>query len=277
MAILSIQSRVSSGYVGNAAATPILQRLGYTVWPVDTVALSNHPAHGAFRGGPRPAAEIAALVDGLADRGLLARCDAVLTGYLGMAATGPAVLESAIRVRAAHDGALWICDPVMGDNGTFYVEAGLPDFFRDRALPAADVILPNAFEAEFLSRRSIAGAAEGAEAAAALLAQGPAAVIISGLRHGSGISAVAANADGCWRCMAPVVDAPAHGAGDVFAALFTGDFLKAHDLPGALAIAVAGTHAILEATRAAGGDDLELVAALPRLDTLEPFAVEKIR
>lgn len=276
MAILSIQSRVTSGYVGNAAAVPVLQRLGHTVWPIDTVALSNHPAHDAFRGGPRPATEIAALVDGLADRGLLARCDAILTGYLGTVEAGPVALDAAHRVRTANAGAPWICDPVMGDNGSFYVAAGIPEFYRDRALAAADAILPNAFEAGYLSGRPVAATDDAADAAAALLEKGPATVIVSGLRHGTEIGAVAANADGCWRCLAPFVEAPAHGAGDTFAALFAGTFVGTRDLPGALARAVTGTHAILQATREAGSDDLELVAALPLLDDLQPFAVEQI-
>src|SRR3546814_6119408 len=89
MAILSIQLWVSSGHVGNAAACLPLQRLGFEVWPVNTVAFSNHPAHGGHTGRLCPAGEVAALIAGLAARGLFSRCTAVLSGYLGEAATGP--------------------------------------------------------------------------------------------------------------------------------------------------------------------------------------------
>jgi hypothetical protein len=81
--VLSIQSSVVYGRVGNRAAVPVLERLGHDVWPVDTVAFSNHPAHGSFRGRIVPAAEVRDLVEAFAARGVLARCDAVLSGYLG--------------------------------------------------------------------------------------------------------------------------------------------------------------------------------------------------
>ena len=142
MSILSIQSRVVSGYVGNAAAVPVLQRLGRTVWPIATVPFSNHPAQGPHTGSTKPPKEIQALVDGLSQRNLLTRCDAVLSGYLGSANTGPVVLASAKQVRNGNPSALWCCDPVMGDHGQFYVPEDIPPFFRDQALPAADIVFP---------------------------------------------------------------------------------------------------------------------------------------
>ena len=151
MKILSIQSRVTSGYVGNAAAVPILQRLGCTVWPVDTVTFSNHPAHGAHTGGIRPAPEIEMLIRGLCNQNLLAQCDAILTGYLGSANIAPIIIAAVQRIRDANPAALWCCDPVMGDHGQFYVTEDIPRFFRNKALPNSNIILPNAFEAEHLS------------------------------------------------------------------------------------------------------------------------------
>ena len=115
MNVLSIQSAVTYGHVGNSAAVLALQRLGHDVWPVNTVTFSNHPAHGGFRGRVTPAAEVAELIRGVEERGALARCDAVLSGYLGEAGTAAVVLDAVRRVRAASPGALYCCDPVIGE------------------------------------------------------------------------------------------------------------------------------------------------------------------
>lgn len=276
MSILSIQSRVVSGYVGNAAAVPVLQRLGRTVWPIDTVTFSNHPAYGLHTGSTKPIAEIQALVDGLSQHNLLTRCDAVLSGYLGSAKTGPVVLASAERVRDGNPAALWCCDPVMGDHGQFYVPEDIPPFFRDQALPAADIVFPNAFEAAYLSGMPVETAQEAVRAANALIARGPIIVVISGIIEGNQLGTLAADANGHWKCMAPTIDAPAYGAGDVFTALFVNHFLANKNLPSALGQAVSGIHKILAATAKAQTDNLNLIAALPALDDLLPFPVERV-
>ena len=147
MNVLSIQSSVVYGHVGNRAAVPALERLGHDVWPVDTVAFSNHPAHGSFRGRIVPAAEVRDLIEGLAARGVLGRCDAVLSGYLGDPATGAVVEDAVARVRAANPRTLYCCDPVIGEVGRgAYVRAGVPEAFRDRLVPLADIVTPNPFE-----------------------------------------------------------------------------------------------------------------------------------
>ncbi len=262
MSILSIQSRVTSGHVGNAAATPVLQRLGHTVWPIDTAVFSNHPAHGGYRGGVRPAAEIEDLVAGLAARGLLAGCAAMLSGYLGAAAAGPVVHDAAKLVRAANPQAVWCCDPVMGDGGKFYVEDGIANLFRDEAVPAADIVTPNVFEAEFLTGGKIESLDDAVGAARNLLAMGPRIAVITGIRSSDSIACIAAAADGVWRVDAPIVEAPAQGAGDTLSALFLGHYLDSGDVATALSCAVSGVHAVLEATGRAGADELALIPAL---------------
>jgi len=277
MAILSIQSRVISGYVGNAAATPVLQRLGHTVWPIDTVTFSNHPAHGSFRGSSNPAREVDELVQGLHERGLFPACDGLLSGYLGTAEAGAAILNAAALVRDASPASLWCCDPVMGDNGTFYVNDDIPEFFRDRAVPTADIVVPNIFEAGYLAGQAVETHADAERAAAELLGKGPKTVIITGIKKDKSIGALLATANCMWLCMAPVVDIPASGAGDVFAALYIGHYLKSYDEIEALAQAVTGVHTVLRATAEVQTIDLQLVAALPALDNLTTFPVEKIR
>ena len=88
MNILSLQSHVAYGHVGNSAAVFALQRLGIEVWPVHTVQFSNHPGYGGFRGRAFDAGLIGDVVQGIEERGALAACDGVLSGYVGSAEIG---------------------------------------------------------------------------------------------------------------------------------------------------------------------------------------------
>ena len=156
MRFLSLQSHVAYGYVGNRAAVFPLQRLGHEVWAVNTVEFSNHTGYGAWRGRSVPADQVAEIVQGIEALGVLETCDALITGYVGDAALADVVLDTARRVRAANPKAIWCCDPVLGDTDTgIYVKPGIDAFFRDRALPAADLITPNHFELEHLTGKKI--------------------------------------------------------------------------------------------------------------------------
>src|SRR3954454_8693653 len=174
MNILSIQSWVAYGHVGNAAAVFPLQRLGFEVWAVNTVQFSNHTGYGAWRGRVFEAAHIAELIDGIAERGVLGACDAVLSGYMGDAALGEAILDAARRVKAANPRALYCCDPVIGDVGRgVFVRPGIPEFMRDRAAPAADLVTPNHYELDYLAGTTTRTLDEVEEAVAAVQALGP--------------------------------------------------------------------------------------------------------
>lgn len=277
MNVLSIHSSVAIGHVGNSGAVFALQRLGLEVWPINTVVLSNHPAHGGCRGRVTPAIEIAELVQGLVERGVLAACDAVLSGYLGAADQGPAVLAAVAAVRAANPRALWLLDPVIGDHvvsdaegtpagGRVYVKPGIAEFLRDHAAAEADILTPNGFELEFLARRT-ADSTETALAAIAALraeaARGPL-VVATGLRlrdrPRAELSMLAVDDTGAWRVGVPRLAHPAHGAGDVFAAVLLGRRLIGDDVPSALAHAAATVHAVLARTDPAAAD-LALIAA----------------
>lgn len=169
MSILSIQSHVASGRVGNSIVAFALQRLGIEVWPVHTVLFSNHPGHGPFRGKKRSPEDLSQIILGLEEHGVLGQCDAVLAGYLGSAATGQVVLDAVARVRAASPEALFFLDPVMGDEGKgLYVPEELVSFYKNAA-GEADMLAPNAFELSVLTGRTIDSAASAAEAARTLL------------------------------------------------------------------------------------------------------------
>ena len=183
--ILSIQSAVAYGHVGNSAAVFPLQRLGFEVWPVNTVLFSNHTGYGAWRGRGVELEWVEELIEGVAERGAIPRTRAVLSGYLGDPSLGAAVLRAVARVRAARADMLYACDPVMGDEGRgFFVRPGIPEFFRDHAVPAADIVTPNQFELAWLAGRSIASLEEAVAAAAAVRATGPRIVVCTSLDLG---------------------------------------------------------------------------------------------
>src|SRR5690242_20648274 len=202
-AVLSVQSRVAYGHVGNAASVFPLQRLGIEAWALDTVAFSNHTGHGQWRGAAVAAAQIAELFEGIAALGVLPHIDAILSGYLGDAATGPVLLDIVERVRAANPRALFCVDPVIGDVDTgSYVTEGIAEFFRDRALALADIATPNHFELEYLIGAPIATMADAAAAAAALRERGPAIVLVTSFAAAPAgsdqVTMLAAGPDGAW-------------------------------------------------------------------------------
>lgn len=279
--VLTIQSSVACGHVGNSGAEFALRRLGFPTVRLDTVQFSNHPAHGGFRGGPVATAVLADLLDGLTERGMLGRCGAVLSGYLGTAGNAAVVETAVTRLRAAREAAgagadtgadtVFCCDPVLGDHPRgLYVRPDIPDAMR-RLVALSDVAIPNRFELGFLTGRPVDTVSEVVAAARALAATGPALVVVTGVQASGDLGALAVTADRAWLSVAPYVDAPASGAGDVFAAVFLARWLEKRDAARALSLAVSSIHAVIAATAAAGGDELALIAAQDMLPAPSPI------
>jgi pyridoxine kinase len=284
MNVLSIQSHVAFGHVGNSAAAFPLQRLGFEVWRINTVQFSNHTGYGHWTGQVFDASHVRDLVDGIEARGALKACNAVLSGYLGDAALGEVILDAVARVREANPEALYLCDPVMGDFDTgLYVRDGIPEFLRTKAVPAADIITPNAFELETLSGIKVTTLAEAVKAAHSLLALGPKIVLVTSLVHrGTApgmIEMLLVTAEANWRVATPflAIDPLPNGAGDTVAALFLAHLLHGLAPSEAMGKAAASIFAVMEATRQAGTRELQLIAAQDQL--VEPdkeFPVERL-
>lgn len=266
MNILSIQSHVAYGHVGNAAAAFPLQRLGIEVWPVHTVQFSNHTGYGSWKGSVFDGAMIRELITGMAERGALRLCDGVLSGYMGSADIGEAILDTVLKVRRANPAARYCCDPVIGDVGRgVFVRPGIPEFMRERALPAADVITPNQFELELLAGRDTKTMADAIAAINALHARGPGAILVTSLHTGDtpadAIDIVASDGKHRFLVRTPKLPISVNGAGDAIAALFFAHYLQSQSVAEALSRAASSVFGILERTAEKGSREILLIEA----------------
>jgi pyridoxine kinase len=279
--ILSIQSAVAYGHVGNSAAVFPLQRLGFEVWPVNTVLFSNHTGYGAWRGRVVGLDWVEEIIEGIADRGAVPHTRAVLSGYLGDASLGEAVLRVVARVREARPDMLYACDPVMGDEGRgFFVRPGIPEFFKAQAVPAADLVTPNQFELAWLADQPIASMEDAVAAAAKVAAAGPSIVVCTSLLVGpeDQLGILAHSAGSTWVVWTPKLPVNLNGTGDAFTALFLGHWLTTGRLDQTLERAVSGMYALVEATHEQRSRELVLVAAQDQLvSPKRQFRAERVR
>jgi pyridoxine kinase len=266
MNILSIQSHVAYGHVGNASAVFPMQRLGVEVWPIHTVQFSNHTGYGAWKGQVFDGPVIEELVEGIAERGVLPRCDGVLSGYMGSADIGNAILSAVARVRAANPDALYCCDPVIGDVGRgVFVRPGIPEFMRDQAVPAADIVTPNQFELDYLSGIKTVALAEAKEAVSAVQLIGPKVVLVTSLHTeetpADAIDLLAGQGGSFWRVRTPKLSLHVNGAGDAIAALFFVHYARSGSAELALGEAASSVYGLLKRTEEAGSREILTVAA----------------
>lgn len=266
MNILSIQSWVTYGHVGNASAVFPMQRLGCEVWAIHTVQFSNHTGYGAWKGRVYDGTMVDELVEGLAERGVLPLCDGVISGYMGSSDIGNAILAAVDKVRSANPAATYCCDPVIGDIGRgVFVRPGIPEFMRDQAVPAADVITPNRFELEYLAGREVRRLADAKAAVTALHAVGPKVVLVTSLdtddTPDDAIDLLASDGNGFYRVRTPRLGLDINGAGDAIAALFNLHWKRSSSAAEALDLASASIYGLLKRTAEAGSREILTVAA----------------
>ena len=283
MSILSIQSSVAYGYVGNSAAVFPLQRMGFEVWPVNTVHFSNHTGYGEWRGTVLPAEDVAGIVRGIEDRGVLPGCDAVLSGYMGDASLGEVIVGAAARVKGHNPRAVYCCDPVMGDAGRgFFVRPGIPEFIKGVAVPTADIITPNQFELEFLTGFEVGDLDDTLAAADEARRLGPETVLTTSLRRGNApagtIEMLAISGEGAWLVGTPMLALEVNGAGDATAALFLARLLRGETVAEALSTTASAVHAVLEETHRTGSREIRLVSAQESIvDPPQRFEARQVR
>lgn len=277
MSILALSSHVAVGHVGNCAAVPALERRGHEVWRVDTVSFSNHPGHHKFSGKVFEGHEVAELFRGIGNHTGWKGLEGVYSGYLGTAQTGWALAKVLDEIEAASPDAVYLCDPVIGDHGRVFVRDGIEKAFRDRLVPRATIITPNAFELACLSGHRVETVADAHDAAVTLLEWGPEVVVATGVPDGDHLAVVVVTAEENWVARSPWHDRPFFGTGDLFAGLFLSHWLEHRSPAPALARTVAGLDVATTATQAAGTIDLALIANLDAITRAVPAAVAAIR
>jgi len=290
MAILSIQSHVVYGYAGNTAAVFPMQRLGREVWAINTVEFSNHTGYGVWKGKVLGGELAEELVTGLEERGVLSRCEAVLSGYLGDAAVGRAITGAVRKVRAAAPKALYCCDPVMGDvDRGFYVKPDIPDMFKNELVPLADIITPNQFELEALTGLRTNTIDNIRRAVDMIHAKGPGIVLVTSLRGGANaagasdgqIEMLASDKSGMYVISTPELPIAAGlaGSGDITAAVFLSRYLETGDIKKTLELCTASVFGIIEVSWQAHNSgsakpepmELRIIQAQKELDSPSHF------
>ncbi len=281
MNILSIQSHVAYGHVGNSAAVFPLLRMGIEVWPVHTVQFSNHTGYGPARGRVFDAPLVREVVGGIDERGVLARCNGVLSGYIGTPEIGEAILDAVARVKHANGAALYCCDPVIGDVGkSAFVRTGVAEFMRDKAVAAADIVTPNHFELEFITGRACRTLVQAREAVHALHTRGPRVILVTSVYTAgtpTDVDMLASDASGQYRLRTPKLSGIFNGAGDLTSALFFAHYLQTRHAGEALSRAGSSVFGVLQKTSQMSAEELQIVAAQDEIALpSRPFESERL-
>ncbi|MEO8319028.1 MAG: pyridoxal kinase PdxY [Bradyrhizobium sp.] len=270
MNVISIQSQVAYGHVGNSAAVFPMQMHGIDVIAVPTTLLSNRPGYPTLRGRVLEAQLVADLLRGIEERGAADACHMILSGYLGSPENAAVVADFVARAKARNPAVLYGCDPVLGDRDRgMFVQAEIPPLVRDRLCPMADVITPNHFEFEYLCGAKAATSGEMIAQAQTLLARGPSTVVITSAESSDTpdgeIETLAVERARSWRVRTPKLPISPSGTGDLFAALFAAARVQGKDTSQALGHAASAIFAVLERTAADGTEEMRIVESAERL------------
>ena len=269
MTVLSIQSSVIFGYVGNNIARPVLQTLGYDVWCVDTVNFSNHPGYGSFTGSVKEAHKIQEEINGLANLDILGDCDAILSGYLVEVETAKTVSRTIELIKEQNETAIYLLDPVIGDDGQIYVKNGLIEAFKNELLPKADVILPNQSELGWLSGLKINDVSSLKTASKYLIKCGAKTVVVTGIPEIETLTNYVVTSDAFWAISTPKLNSKFSGTGDLFSSLFTGAFLQTKDLYNALNFATEGCSIVVRETQKKDSKELIVLPVLNQFSRIK--------
>ncbi|WP_448855652.1 pyridoxal kinase PdxY [Corynebacterium camporealensis] len=266
MNILSIQSHVTYGHVGNSAAVFPLQRCGHEVWPIHTVNFSNHTGYGDWGGPLLPAEEITSIVDGIEKRGAFPQVDAILSGYQGGPDIAEVIIETVQRIKAENPQALYACDPVMGNEKSgCFVSDEIPPLLRDKVVPVADIIAPNQFELGYLTGHEVGTLEQTLGAVRAAQDIGPRTVLVTSVQRPDApedrIEMLAVDGDRAFLVSTPYLPFKRNGSGDVTAALFTGHYTETRDAKLSLERTASSVFGLLEATYEADTQELQLIQA----------------
>lgn len=272
MNVISIQSQVAYGHVGNSAAVFPMQMRGIDVVAVPTTLLSNRPGYPTIRGRVLEAPLVADLLLGIEERGAVDTAQMILSGYLGSADNAAVVADFVARAKAKNPALLYCCDPVLGDRDRgLFVHADIPPLVRDLLCPLADIITPNHFEFEWLSGAKAASIDQVLKAARAFMARGTVVITSAELADTpegeiETLAVERAKEDfKAFRVRTPKLPISPNGTGDLFAALLVAARVRGFDTPDALSHAASAIFAVLERTAASGTEEMRIVESAEQL------------
>ena len=294
--ILSIQSYVCFGYVGNRAAVFPLQRLGFDVTAVNTVQFSNHTGYEDFSGDVMTPDHLSDVLSGVERRGVYENLEAVLSGYQGDLALGELILKTVQKIKnirqAKNLPIFYCCDPVIGDVGVGrFVPLELAEFIKNQCVPMADILTPNLYELAYLTGVEVSDftSIESLKSACHQLHErGPSIILVTSIEGGlltpstdqeknsvihMLLSVKQKNTNKAYLVSTPKFEFkwPTSGAGDAVAAIFLGNFLKSQDPKLALEKTASAIFEILKATFEAGTRELQLIGAQDSI--VSPFHI----
>lgn len=255
--ILSIQSQVLGARVGNSVAAFAAERVGVRTYALPTTLLGRRPDRGPPGGGALPAETLASLFAGLAADGRLNEIDAVLVGYLGEPEQAPVILEAVEQIKLANPHAVFVVDPVLGDDGKLFVSDAIADAVLNGLVPRADWVAPNTFELELMSGRKI----EDVDSARDASRRFGKPVLTSSLRTATGIGNLYAAPNADWFCETPRLPRAPKGTGDLLTALFTARRVLGQAPAVALEAATGAVYDVIVRSLAKESEDLLLPEA----------------
>jgi pyridoxine kinase len=264
MNVISIQSQVAYGHVGNSAAVFPMQMHGIDVTAVPTTLLSNRPGYPTIRGRVLEAQLVADLLIGIEERGAVDSASMILSGYLGSAEIAAVVGDFVRRAKTRNPALLYCCDPVLGDRDRgLFVRDDIPPLVRDVLCPLADIITPNHFEFEYLCGEKAATIGHLIAQAQTLLARGPSTIVVTSAElpdtPDGEIETVAVERSKAWRVRTPKLPISPSGTGDLFASLFVAARVLEQNTRDALGHAASAIFAVLERTAARGTGEMRIV------------------
>ena len=276
MSVISIQSQVAYGHVGNSAAVFPMQMLGIDVMAVPTTLFSNRPRYPTIRGRILDAGLVADLLVGLEERGAVDSCKVILSGYLGSPKIAEVVAAFVARAMKGNPTLIYCCDPVMGDaDHGLFVERGLPELFRDRLCPIANIITPNQFELEWLRNTKIDSTHDLVIAARLLSEPASSTIVVTGVHlshtREDEINTFAVEGSAVWSVTTPKLPIAPSGTGDLFAALLVSSLIRGSTTPFAMSEAVSATFAVIDQTAAAGSQEMRIIESASCLSSPPRF------
>jgi pyridoxine kinase len=260
--VLMIQSQVVAARVGNSVAGFATERLGVPALCLPSVLYGRRPDRGPPGGLPMAPATMRAVLNAMAEDGALDDVHMVVSGYLALPDQADVVLEAVQAVKTRNPKALYLCDPVIGDDGASFVPSAVAEAIAERLVPAADILTPNLYELSALTKARL----QSLEATYAAARSFGKRVIVTSAPTQKGTGALYVAPTGSWLAEMELLDSAPKGAGDLFVALFAARLTLGQSVVMAFEAALGAVHDMILHSRVLGLDHLDVVGGQEKLE-----------